>query len=134
MITAAARSISTPPDTSVLIPYEACIIVDMALACTVQPMPNAAIAVNKAKRIPILRQPNPRSKVYIGPPCIVPLFDLTLYFIASNASEYLVEMPNTPVSQHQNTAPGPPNATAVATPIIFPVPIVAARAVARAPN
>ena len=97
-------------------------------------MPNAAMAVNKAKRIPIQRQPNPRSKVYIGPPCIVPLSDLTRYFMASNASEYLVEMPNTPVSQHQNTAPGPPKATAVATPIMFPVPIVAARAVARAPN
>ena len=106
----------------------------MAFACTVQPIPNAAIAVNNAKSIPILRQPKPRSNVYIGPPCISPLSDFTLYFMASNASEYFVEMPKTPVSQHQKTAPGPPNATAVATPMMFPVPIVAARAVASAPN
>ena len=119
---------STPPLTSVPMPYEACIIVEMALACTVQPMPKAAMAVNTANNIPILRHPKPRSRVYIGPPSIRPLSDFTRYFIASNASEYFVEMPNTPVSQHQNTAPGPPNATAVATPMMFPVPMVAARA------
>ena len=43
-------------------------------------------------------------------------------------------MPKTPVSQHQKTAPGPPRDTAVATPTMLPVPMVAARAVARAPN
>ena len=134
MSTAAVSNISMLPLNSVLMPYEACIMVEMALACTVHPMPNAAIAVNKAKRNPILRQPKPRSNVYIGPPCMRPLSDFTLYFIASKASEYFVEMPKTPVNQHQNTAPGPPNATAVATPMMFPVPIVAARAVASAPN
>ena len=133
-ITAAARSISTAPLTLVLMPYEACIMVEMAFACTVQPMPNAAMAVNTANRMPILRHPRPRSNVYIGPPSMCPFSDFTRYFMASRASEYFVEMPNTPVSQHQNTAPGPPNATAVATPIILPVPIVAARAVASAPN
>lgn len=35
--------------------------------------------------------------------------------MASNPSACLVDIPNTPVSQHQNTAPGPPKATAVAT-------------------
>ena len=134
MITAAARSISTAPLTSVLIPYEACMIVEMALACTVQPVPNAAMAVKTANKTPILRHPKPRSNVYIGPPCMRPPLDFTLYFMASKASEYFVEMPNTPVSQHQSTAPGPPNATAVATPMMFPVPIVAAREVASAPN
>ena len=99
-----------------------------------QPMPKAAMAVNTANRIPILRHPNPRSRVYIGPPSMRPPSDFTLYFMASNASEYLVEMPNTPVSQHQNTAPGPPKATAVATPMMLPVPMVAAREVASAPN
>ena len=43
-------------------------------------------------------------------------------------------MPKTPVSQHQKTAPGPPSEIAVATPMIFPVPMVAARATIRAPN
>ena len=43
-------------------------------------------------------------------------------------------MPRIPVIQHQNTAPGPPRATAVDTPMIFPVPSVAARVVASAEN
>src|SRR5574344_204092 len=76
----------------------------------------------------------PLSKAYIGPPSMVPLFVLTLYFTASKPSEYFVAMPKTPVIQHHRTAPGPPRATAVATPTILPVPIVAAREVARAPN
>ena len=134
MITAAVSSVSTTPHTSVPIPYEACIMVDMALACTVHPMPKAAKAVNTANSTPILRQPKPRSKAYMGPPCMRPPSDLTRYFMASSASAYFVEMPNTPVSQHQNTAPGPPSATAVATPIMLPVPMVAASAVANAPN
>ena len=41
-------------------------------------------------------------------------------------------MPKTPVSQHQNTAPGPPRAMAVPTPMILPVPRVEAREVERA--
>ena len=41
-------------------------------------------------------------------------------------------MPKMPVIQHQNSAPGPPTATAVETPMIFPVPSVAARVVASA--
>ena len=36
-------------------------------------------------------------------------------------------MPRIPVSQHHSMAPGPPRATAVEIPTIFPVPIVAAR-------
>ena len=43
-------------------------------------------------------------------------------------------MPRIPVSQHQNRAPGPPAAMAADTPMIFPVPRVAARVVARAAN
>ena len=78
--------------------------------------------------------PNPFSKAYIGPPSILPVGVCTRYFIANKPSAYLVAIPNTPVIQHQNTAPGPPRAMAVATPIILPVPIVAARAVAKAPN
>lgn len=40
-------------------------------------------------------------------------------------------MPKMPVTQHQKTAPGPPKAIAVETPMIFPVPRVAARVVER---
>lgn len=54
--------------------------------------------------------------------------------MASRPSAYLVAMPSMPVSQHQNTAPGPPNVTAVATPMMLPVPMVPARLVARAEN
>lgn len=41
-------------------------------------------------------------------------------------------MPRIPVIQHQKIAPGPPRATAVETPMIFPVPRVAASVVERA--
>ena len=41
-------------------------------------------------------------------------------------------MPRIPVIQHQKMAPGPPRATAVETPMMLPVPRVAARVVARA--
>ena len=43
-------------------------------------------------------------------------------------------MPRMPVIQHQNRAPGPPTATAVETPMMLPVPSVAARVVASAAN
>jgi hypothetical protein len=43
-------------------------------------------------------------------------------------------MPNTPVSHIHSKAPGPPNAMAVPTPTMFPVPIVEANAVVKAPN
>ena len=51
---------------------------------------------------------------------------------ARTASAYLVAMPTRAVIHIQNTAPGPPRKIAVATPAIFPVPIVAARDVIRA--
>ena len=47
-------------------------------------------------------------------------------------SAYLVAMPNTPVSQHHSTAPGPPMNTAVPTPMMLPVPMVDASAVVSA--
>lgn len=43
-------------------------------------------------------------------------------------------MPNTPVSHIHSTAPGPPSETAVATPTMLPVPMVAASAVVSAPK
>ena len=106
----------------------------MALACTEAPMPRAAQAVKTAKSAASHFMLRPRSKAYIGPPSIVPSGCRTRYLMASRPSEYLVAMPNTPVSQHHSTAPGPPSATAVATPMMLPVPMVAASAVASAPN
>ena len=41
-------------------------------------------------------------------------------------------MPNSAVIHIQNSAPGPPTAMAAATPAMFPVPMVADRAVIRA--
>ena len=104
------------------------------LACTVQPMPNDASAVKTANKMASQCMLSPRSKAYMGPPYICPLSALTRYFTASSPSAYFVDIPKIPVSQHHRTAPGPPSATAVATPTILPVPMVAASAVASAPN
>ena len=76
----------------------------------------------------------PLSKAYMAPPCIRPSSVFTLYLTAIRDSAYFVAIPNTPVSQVHRTAPGPPRAIAVPTPIILPVPMVAARAVVNAPN
>ncbi len=97
-------------------------------------MPKALTAVSTAKTTPSQRAPTPRSRTYIGPPAIDPPAPRTRYFTASSASPYLVAIPKTPVSHIQSTAPGPPDATAVATPTMLPVPIVAASAVVSAPN
>ena len=70
----------------------------------------------------------------MGPPDISPLELVTRYLTASTPSAYLVAMPNSAVIHIQNTAPGPPATTAVATPAILPVPMVADSAVIRAPK
>ena len=115
----------------------------MADACTAEPVPIAAMAANAAKATAPMRahqgvEPSlrlkARSHMNIAPPSISPLWSFTRYLMAANTSEYLVAMPNTPVSHIQNTAPGPPARMAVATPTIDPVPMVAARAVAKAPK
>ena len=109
-------------------------MVEMALACTVLPMPKEASAVNRANSTASHFHPRPRSSAYMGPPSMRPSSALTRYLMARSPSLYLVAMPKTPDSQHHSTAPGPPRATAVATPTMFPVPMVAASAVASAPN
>ena len=106
----------------------------MAFACTVFPMPNDATAANKQNSMPSHFMPKPFCKAYIGPPTILPSCVFTRYLMASSPSPYFVAMPNTPVSQHHSTAPGPPKLTAVATPMMLPVPMVAANEVANAPN
>ena len=58
----------------------------------------------------------------------------TRYLTARSPSAYLVAMPKKAASHIQNSAPGPPAAIAVATPTMFPVPIVAESAVQSAPK
>ena len=97
-------------------------------------MPKEATAVNSANSTAIHFHPSPRSKAYIGPPSMRPSAVFTLYLMASSPSPYLVAMPKSPVSQHHITAPGPPRAMAVAMPMMLPVPMVAASAVAKERN
>ncbi len=108
--------------------------VEMALDWTRSPIPKAAKAARTQKATARNLLLTPLSSAYIGPPIIVPLAVFTRYFMARRPSLYFVAMPKSPVSQHHSTAPGPPRETAVATPIMFPVPIVAARDVVNAPN
>jgi len=102
--------------------------------CTAQPIPKAVTAVKNAKIAAIHFILSPRSSANIAPPIIIPFLFFTLYFTAIRLSEYLVAMPNTPVSHIHNRAPGPPDVMAAPTPIMFPVPIVEDRAVTSAPN
>ena len=109
-------------------------MLEMALTCTPQPMPKAVKAPRTAKILLSHFMFRPRSRAYMAPPSMVPSLVFTRYLTAIRDSEYLVAMPNTPVSQHQSTAPGPPRAMAVPTPMMLPVPMVEARAVVRAAN
>ena len=52
--------------------------------------------------------------------------------MANKPSEYLVAIPKNAEIHIQNKAPGPPAIIAVATPTIFPVPIVEDKAVHKA--
>ena len=107
-------------------------IAAMALVCTRLPVPSTAMAATTLKNTAIQRHFRPRRMVYMGPPWTSPLRSRTRYFTASSDSAYFVDMPKIPVTMHQNTAPGPPMQTAVATPTMLPVPIVEASATANA--
>ena len=72
--------------------------------------------------------------MYIGPPLISPFSFTSRYLIASIHSLNLEVKPNAAEIHIHTSAPGPPETIAVATPTIFPVPIVAARAVVSAEN
>ena len=58
----------------------------------------------------------------------------TRYLMDNRHSEYLVAVPSRAASHIQNKAPGPPATSAVATPTILPVPMVADNAVQSAPK
>ncbi len=102
------------------------------LVWTISPIPKAAIAPKKAKSQPNHAWPNPFLMKYIEPPASAPSLSLILYFTPRVASHILVHIPTKAVSHIQTNAPGPPAATAVATPAILPFPIVAARVEVRA--
>lgn len=70
----------------------------------------------------------------MAPPKISSFESFILYFKARKVSAYFVDIPKIPVIHIQKIAPGPPAAMAVPTPIIFPVPKVADKAVHKAPN
>ena len=133
-ITIAVRIATMIPTIHIGIPKFSLHTVAIALTCVAQPIPNEANPAKIANSMPSHFKLRPRDNAYIAPPCIRPSSVLTLYLTAIRDSEYFVAIPNTPVSQHQRTAPGPPSAIAVPTPMILPVPMVAASAVVRAPN
>ena len=133
-MTTAVQAVITGPVIHGLTPKVSTTIAEIEFACTMLPMPKAAIAVRVANTTPSQRMWRPRSSAYIGPPAMVPCGVVIRYLMASTASPYLVAMPKTPVSHIQRTAPGPPAATAVATPTMLPVPMVAASAVVSAPK
>ena len=133
-MTSAVSTATTAPTSHSGTPRLALHTVAMAFTWVAQPMPKEASVPNSAKATPSHFICRPRSRAYMAPPCMRPSLVLTRYLTAIRASAYLVAMPNTPVSQHQNTAPGPPRAIAVPTPMMFPVPMVDASAVVRAPN
>ena len=105
--------------------------------CVVVPIPKAPASIPKiakqtANHFHFL--PIPSSMYVKGPPTIVPSFSLLRNLTARNPSAYFVAMPNMAAKIIQNNAPGPPILIAVATPIIFPVPKVAAIEIHRAPK
>ena len=111
---------------------------EIEFACVKLPIPNEANTVNKANKNPIkfptLLFLNACFIVYIGPPDISPFSFTTRYLIASiHSANFEVSPKQAEIHIHTN-APGPPNTIAVATPTIFPVPIVAANAVINAEN
>ncbi len=111
---------------------------DIEFACERLPIPNDANIVNNANA-PARKAAKPLCLkafliVYIGPPTTSPFSLVERYFMASAHSAYFVEIPNAAATHIQTRAPGPPETIAVATPTIFPVPIVPANAVIKAEN
>ena len=105
----------------------------MELPWVMFPMPKEARVVKRAKRkprtIPNCLFEKPFFMVYIGPPDRSPLLLTSRNLMASIHSENLVVSPKRAEIHIQTSAPGPPENMAVATPMMLPVPMVAARAV-----
>ena len=100
------------------------------------PMPKEARTVERAKR-KASKPPSHRGEtalrmVYMGPPDHSPRALTSRYLTASMHSANLELRPKAAESSIHTRAPGPPAVRAVATPTMFPVPMVAASAVIRA--
>ena len=109
---------------------------EMEFACVRLPIPKDAITANKANSVP-RTAPSVLFLiaffiVYIGPPDISPCAFTSRYLIASIHSLNFEVSPKQAEIHIHTSAPAPPDTIAVATPIIFPVPIVAASAVVKA--
>ncbi len=79
-----------------------------------------------------MKRKNPvAAMVYMGPPTVSPNSFLLRYVTDRVLSTSFVAIPMRLVTTIQNNAPGPPKAIAVATPTMFPVPMVAASSVVR---
>src|SRR5882757_7775264 len=72
---------------------------------------------------------NASRMTYIGPPWITPAESLPRYMTDKVEVKKFVDMPTKAVTHIQNNAPGPPMLIAAATPAMFPIPTVEARAV-----
>ena len=107
----------------------------MELDWVMLPMPRDAPTANRANTVPSAppaRRPKAASSTYMGPPTHWPCRSRRRYRTASRLSEKMVAMPNRADSSIHTSAPGPPATSAVATPTMFPVPMLAASAVIRA--
>src|SRR5437762_13783688 len=91
-MTTAVQMVITGPVSHGLTPNVSNTIAEIEFACTMLPMPKAAIAVRAANTTPSHRLGRPRSSAYIGPPAIAPWGVVMRYLMASTASPYLVEI------------------------------------------
>ena len=100
-------------------------------ACIMQSVPiRPDIEKNTARGFQFC--PNPERIIYIGPPWVSPVSSLPLYITESVPSKNLVAIPRIELTHIQKIAPGPPMERAIATPAMFPIPTVAAMALASA--
>ena len=132
-MTARVMTVMMMPLISLETPNVALTAVLMEFAWVMLPMPKEAMTAKRAKRKPI-KMPaflflKPFFIVNIGPPFISPFAFTSRNLKPSMHSENFVDRPKQAEIHIQTRAPGPPANIAVATPTIFPVPIVAARAV-----
>ena len=103
------------------------------LACIKQSVPTIPKMVNAmASGRHFL--PKPSVIIYMVPPCVSPAESLPRYIMASEPSKNFVVIPTRALTHIQNTTPGPPIATAIATPAMLPKPTVAAMALINAWN
>ncbi len=70
----------------------------------------------------------PSRITYMGPPCTLPSESSPRYKMARVQVKNLVAIPTKALTHIQKRAPGPPIKIATATPLILPIPTVAARA------